>query len=138
VKCISLWQPWASAVALGLKKIETRGYQTRLRGRFAIQAAKYWAPSVRRFAQREQQAGRLPLDLPLGAIVCTAVLVDVVPTTRLVASSMDPVERLYGNYDEGRYGWILEDVVALPQPIPFSGKQGFFNVPDELFTGLLP
>jgi hypothetical protein len=43
VKCISLWQPWATLVVAGHKRIETRSWQTSYRGRLAIHAAKRWA-----------------------------------------------------------------------------------------------
>ena len=36
MKAISLWQPWASAIALGLKKIETRSRPSRCFGNLAI------------------------------------------------------------------------------------------------------
>ena len=32
----------------------------------------------------------------------------------------------------GTVGLILADVVALPEPVPYSGKLGFFDVPQEL------
>jgi hypothetical protein len=40
MKCISLWQPFASAVALGIKKIETRSWMTYYSGPIAIHAAQ--------------------------------------------------------------------------------------------------
>ncbi|TRU31740.1 MAG: ASCH domain-containing protein [Microcystis aeruginosa Ma_QC_B_20070730_S2] len=40
MKAISLWQPWASLVANGLKLYETRGWPTKYRGVLAIHAAK--------------------------------------------------------------------------------------------------
>jgi len=40
MKALSLWQPWASAIALGSKRIETRGWATSYRGPLAIHAAK--------------------------------------------------------------------------------------------------
>ena len=40
MKAISLWQPWASAMAIGAKQIETRGWSTNYRGPVAIHAAK--------------------------------------------------------------------------------------------------
>ena len=42
MKSLSLWQPWASLVALGIKTIETRSWETRYRGEIAIHAAKQW------------------------------------------------------------------------------------------------
>ena len=40
MRAISLWQPWASVVALGSKRIETRHWSTGHRGPLAIHAAK--------------------------------------------------------------------------------------------------
>lgn len=131
MRAISLWQPWATAIAIGLKSIETRGWQISYRGPIAIHAAKRWGPDQRSFAEVEQWAGRLPENLPLGVIVATATITDCKPVERL-RESIGAIERNYGNYDDGRFGWLLADVVALPRPIPFRGAQGIFNVPDEL------
>lgn len=40
MKALTLWQPWASLIALGVKTIETRGWSTNYRGPLAIHAAK--------------------------------------------------------------------------------------------------
>ena len=40
MKALSLWQPWASLVALRVKTIETRSWSTSYRGPLAIHAAK--------------------------------------------------------------------------------------------------
>jgi hypothetical protein len=37
---ITLWQPWASLIALDLKRYETRSWATNYRGKLAIHAAK--------------------------------------------------------------------------------------------------
>lgn len=133
MKCISLWQPWASAIPLGLKKIETRGWTTKVRGRIGIHASRRWSAPEREFAAVEHALGRLPARLPLGAVVATAVLHEVKTTAELLALGIDPVERIYGDYGTGRFGWLLRDVVPLAEPIPWKGKQGWFEVPDELF-----
>jgi hypothetical protein len=39
MKAISLWNPWAYAVPLGLKGVETRSWATNYRGPIAIHAA---------------------------------------------------------------------------------------------------
>lgn len=39
MKALTLWQPWASLVALGEKKIETRTWSTTYRGTLAIHAS---------------------------------------------------------------------------------------------------
>ena len=40
MKVLSLWQPWATLMAIGAKKIETRHWYTRYRGPLVIHAAK--------------------------------------------------------------------------------------------------
>lgn len=40
MKALTLYEPWASLVALGAKKIETRSWPTKYRGPLAIRAAK--------------------------------------------------------------------------------------------------
>lgn len=133
MKAISLWQPWASAIPLQLKRIETRGWSTNVRGRIAIHAAKRWTKEEKQFHAARRRAGdALPEVLPLGALVGTALLVRVATTESLV-HTVSALEQMYGNYEAGRFGWILKDIVALPEPIPFNGRQGFFSVPDDLF-----
>jgi hypothetical protein len=136
MKAISLWQPWASAIALGHKRVETRHWATRYTGPIAIHAAKRWTAAEREFAAVEKALGRLPVRLPLGAIVATATLMGC-RLTQDVRHQLGSIERLYGNYEDGRYAWFLSDIVALPEPIGYRGAQGLFNVPDELLRGAL-
>jgi hypothetical protein len=87
VKALTLWQPWASLVALGVKTIETRSWSTSYRGPLAIHAAKTdlhlnvkrcdGADHGRALAAAVKANGFA--RLPLGAIVATCKLVDVVP-----------------------------------------------------------
>jgi len=128
---VSLWQPWASAIPLGLKKIETRGWSTKYRGPLLIHAAKRWATDQKRFTtdclQYDPQIGQA---LPFGAVIARCELIDVQPT-EILSFLVTETERRYGVYDHGRYGWLLGNIEAI-EPIPFRGGQGFFNVPDEL------
>lgn len=137
MKALSLWQPWASAVAIGLKSIETRHWWTGVRGPIAIHAAKRWTGEEREFAA--DFAGRFDERLrnpPLGAIIATATLTACSKSEQLIGK-ISATEEAFGNYGPRRFGFVLTDVVALAEPIPFRGMQGFFDVPDELF-GLAP
>lgn len=130
MRCISLHQPWATAIALGVKRIETRGWSTTYRGPLAIHAAKRWGRNQIEFTATEHALGRLPKRVPLGAIVAVCDLVDVQHTLDL-ETQVSAIEWLYGNYEPGRFGWLLENVRPLAEPIPFIGRQGFFQVPDD-------
>lgn len=136
MKAISLWQPWASAIPLGLKSIETRHWSTRHRGEIAIHAAKRWTPEIREFAAVEHALGRLPKRLPLGAIVAVATLVDVKSTEELGATRLDAVERLYGNYAFGRYGWMLADVRPLTEPVGCVGRQSLWTLDVDVIAAV--
>lgn len=143
MKAISLWQPWASAVALGEKRIETRSWETSHRGPIAIHAGKRSVDSVM-YSEPFQLLfrvfhGIVAADLPLGAIVATATLVDCVPTVELrlepqYSDLLTNTERMLGDYGLGRFGWILKDIRALETPIPFRGRQRVFNLPEGLLS----
>ena len=68
MRAISLWQPWATAIAVGVKQIETRHWKTDYRGPIAIHAAKRWTRDEREFAEIEVANGRLPKRIPLGKV----------------------------------------------------------------------
>lgn len=139
MKAISLWQPWASLVALGAKQIETRHWQApaAITGqRIAIHAAKresqLYLCDIEPFSKWIARE-----EVPLGAIVATAVLDRSVSMTvegieRLV--NLHPEEHAFGNYAVGRFAWVLRDVKALRRPIPFKGRQGVFDVPEGAFA----
>ena len=50
MRALTLTQPWAEAVASGLKVWETRSWQTSYRGPIAIHAAKGFPKEAREFA----------------------------------------------------------------------------------------
>ena len=126
MKALSLTQPWASLVASGAKKVETRSWSTSYRGPLAIHAAKGFPRWARDFAEKIG-LGRLLASLPLGAIIAVVILVDV-RRTEEIAPTLSALELLYGDYSAGRWAWMLHDVKALPQPIPYKGALGLFNV----------
>lgn len=141
MKAITLDQPWASAIALGLKTIETRGWATRHRGPIAIHAGvrKTGWYNVEAFdllcaevpgAQDTfARVGIREFDhMPRGAVVAIADLVDCKPVELLLTQGV-VTEGLsdwwWGNYECGcnRWGWRLANVRSLAQPIPAKGMQ---------------
>ena len=75
MKALSLTEPWATLVATGEKKIETRSWKTPYRGLIAIHAAKNfpaWAKEavgVSFFKVLEKHGIFSPSDFTLGAII---------------------------------------------------------------------
>ena len=145
MKALSLWQPWATLMAIGAKRIETRGWSTKYRGPLAIQAAKRFAQDERHLCMEEPfwsaltAAGLTKLsDLPLGALVCVVDLVDVVPTGPTLFSDairIPPLELPFGNYAPGRFAWKTENLRRFKEPILWKGRQQLFDVPDDVVMG---
>lgn len=94
MKAVSLWQPWASLIALGAKTIETRSWKapgSLIGEQIAIAATASMPPYGKRYVSGITLSRdawgfwRLttPLGIvdpvPLGAVVATAVLADCVP-----------------------------------------------------------
>ena len=182
MKALSLWQPWATLVAIGAKKNETRSWETLYRGPLAIHAAKTWSGKLAKLAvtnpysQAMRDAGESvthfkPGDaLPKGHVVCTVDLTDCVRITEknaprpLVSCSCGsreigpdliprggsdlqcpvcfqlmrtgPSEYAFGDYTPDRFMWITANLRRLPEPIPYRGGQGLFNIPDDLIPSL--
>ena len=130
IKALSLWQPWASLVALGAKRIETRHWGTRYRGPLAIHAAKRWTrEELSKTSLFRYRVPSLPEAPPLGAVVGVVNLVDCVQMTAAWIESVDEDEERFGHYAIARWGWMLEDARALASPVPLRGRQGLFSVP---------
>lgn len=147
IKGITLLNPWAALVALGLKKIETRGYGTPYRGLLAIHASLSVPDEARdRLGLRAFRRALAPIGitrdedlerLPRGVVVAVAKLVDVVATDgddpRLPDVGSD--EWVFGNYAPGRKAWILEDLMRLQTPIPCSGALSIWDCEIDLAAG---
>lgn len=126
MKALTLTQPWATLVAIGAKRVETRSWTTNYRGPLAIHAAKGFPREAMDFARMERTLGRLPARIPRSCIVATARLV-AVRSTMEVEQEISALERLYGDYSSGRFAWILDDVQQLAEPIPARGALGLWT-----------
>ena len=173
MKALTIRQPWASLIALGVKTIETRSWPTRYRGPIAIHAGLRhpykdldhlpgdvedgfevrWLGGWRVAWDLTTPTMGLDLwheesdteaDLPLGAIVATATLVDVLTMIpagtserngehrifigdgaiwRTNPSGSGPAvdltdQRPYGDFEPGRYAWLLDDIKSTTERCP--------------------
>ncbi len=112
MKALTLYQPWASLIADGRKRVETRPRGLSYRGLLAIHAGL----KVDRAACK--QFGYDPDTIPRGAVLCIVNMVDCVrfPSPHVTSD-------LFGDYAAGRYGYILELVERLPAPVAARGYQ---------------
>jgi hypothetical protein len=128
---ITIWQPWASAIACGLKQFETRHWRTNYRGFIAIHAAKKWDKNLEHSAryltlQIPELALHFDIDNPvLCGVIAVAKLVDCVPTND--GRGRSRYECLLGDWQAGRYAWQMDVVQVFDTPIPAVGKQGLWR-----------
>ncbi len=131
-KVLSLLQPWASLVVMGLKTIETRSWTTHYRGPLLIHASKGKAGAA--VAEGPVFRKHIPdfRALPFGAIIGEARLADVLrieetglPPEHLARLTLE--ERAFGDYGAGRYAWMLEGAVAWAEIIPARGHLGLWE-----------
>jgi len=75
--------------------------------------------------------------LPLGAALCIADLVEVVPTEAIVGQ-LSQQERAFGDYSHGRYAWKFSNITRLNSPMPMKGGQRLFEVAFDPTLNLQP
>lgn len=142
MKALTLWQPWASLMALGHKKVETRIWQTKYREPIAIHSAQNlppaWlgasrnSPEFKRFLEEcLPPAPQIDLEhrvqlLPRGQVLCIVRLVAVVETS-IVREGIAPKELAFGNYEDGRFAWFTEMIEVFEKPIPAKGNRMLWN-----------
>jgi activating signal cointegrator 1 len=138
IPALTLRQPWASLVALGAKRIETRSWRTSYRGWLAIHAGMTLSKAERLLCELEpfrsallrdtalDPALPLAVQLPHGSIIAI-VWLDACLPMETIEWPHEP-ERSFGDYAPGRYAWYLSQVHRLPQPIPARGALGLWRV----------
>ncbi len=125
---LTIWQPWATLIALGHKDIENRDWappRHLIGHRFAIHAGKTVEPGIAEDFP-ELLEGK---PLPRGAIIATAELRGVL--TRSLRDTDPP--GCYRKYDwfQGKFGWHLDRIISF-EPVECRGAQGLWPVPPEI------
>jgi len=151
MKALTVWQPWASLIAAGVKPYEFRGwvYPTSLHHcRIVIHAAqrKVRRDEMQELILRLERDGgwglemdaarawpllhrwlQTPEILPLSTGLCTATLNACRPVRQLPSVAAHP-ER-HKEIARGMWGWHLTDIEPLPMLEPVKGAQGFWEWP---------
>ena len=131
MRALTLTQPYATLIAIGAKRVETRSWGTTQSGPLAIHAATYkknsdiheavFRPAIYRALSTSANGG-LPA-IPSGSIVAVCHLVACL---KIIDPPPEP-EHSFGDYTPGRYAWILSNVHPLREPIPIKGHLGLWN-----------
>jgi predicted transcriptional regulator len=98
--CLSIRQPFADLIVLGMKRVEFRNWNTEFRGEFLVHASK---TMDKKTSEK---------NLVTGAIIGKVTLYSV---------------RRYKN-KKYHYGFLLKHPRRFKEPIPMAGKLHFFDV----------
>lgn len=132
MKVLSIKEPYASLIKDGIKKIETRSWKTKYRGKIYIHASI--AKLSKEVKENEELMNLININnLSYGHIICSANLIDCVEMTEEFINEVKKNNNEYitGLYKVGRYGWILDDIKILKEKIPAKGKLGIWNYESE-------
>lgn len=143
MKALSIRQPWAGLIVAGYKDVENRGWFTPYRGQLLIHASRTFEgdmETMRFIASRLDvptgvailQMRMKPFDHNRGCIIGAAEIWNM--------QDIDMMPKDYpqsGWRDWDQYGWYLRNPLLFPEPIPFRGQLGLFDVPDELVADQL-
>ena len=156
MKVLTLWEPWATLYAHGIKKIETRPKPTTYRGTYLIHSANRWTRFQKELCEKEPFKSELEkiwylwhdeslnkIDNPNFNFGCIIGAVEIISCARIASFFGKPIISLYdwyreetiikqpelsfGDYTNGRYAWIGENHRLLKTPISYKGQQGYYS-----------
>lgn len=122
---LTFWQPWLWTITdlpedLA-KRVENRGWPPWKRVRFLALHAGSTYDQDGAWSIRED----LKIDVPPRKDIAMKSIVGICRIAGCVTESDD-------RWFMGPYGWLLADVFKLPEPIPFKGAQGLWEIPNAL------
>lgn len=131
MKVLSIKEPFATLIKDKEKHIETRSWKTTYRGELYIHA------SLTKYKNESMDNSYIDLlikdkTLNYGYIICKCKLVDCIKIDKSFQEKISKNEKEYklGDYTEGRYAWILEDIEVLSSKIKAKGKLNIWEYTD--------
>ncbi len=124
MRAVTLIQPWAWAICHANKRVENRTWappRAAIGKPLAIHAGKSYSFEAVKIIF-DTSGLLVPSTVAFGAVVAVATLADVVHTeTDLPDDQWD--------WYCGPFGWVLEDVQVLPEPVPCRGALSLWELP---------
>lgn len=145
MKALTVRGPWASAIALGNKRVENRTWRPHadvIGQRIAIHAGRACDADAEYFV-RYVEDHKTAADVlrhareHRGCVVAVATVARVVKYADADTAILWPDVPGDPRYFQGPLGWVLEDVVALAEPVPCKGRQGLWRLPEDVERAVL-
>ena len=131
MKCLTIREPYASLIKNNIKHIETRSWNTTYRGKIYIHAG---VSKLSKNLNQDLQKLIKDLTFSYGEIICECELTDVIYMTKEYIEDIRVnhyEEYICGDFQVGRYAWVLENVKPLDKPIKTKGRLSIWNYYDE-------
>jgi len=126
MKALSVRQPWAELILNGRKPYEVRRRRTHFRGRVLIHASLHLEHEAAVYAGFSLDA------LVTGALLGSVVIVGCVPFKPEMTDEMRPSGSYLSSWQPGHFAWVLRNPARFRTPVPFRGRLGFFDVPENV------
>lgn len=146
---LSVQQPFASLIAWGEKRFETRGFQRGYRGPVVICSTVRKSNGMGRTLASVDECLMLPAfqealaphidrpagqnvvyasDLPYGKALAMVDIIGCLPAHKADEMGITLKERAFGDYSLGRYFFMTNNLRRLPEPVPIKGQLGIFRI----------
>ena len=128
MKVLSIIEPWATLIASKQKYIETRSWKTSYRGELYIHASK---KLINKKDEKIQELLKLlpTQEMNYRKIICKCELVDCIYMDEKFINEIKQNKQEYmcGDYQIGRFAWILEKTELIQPKIDAKGKLNIWN-----------
>ncbi|MDF5716487.1 MAG: ASCH domain-containing protein [Rhizonema sp. NSF051] len=137
---ITLWEPWATLLAKGIKQVETRSWHPhrnmKLPQTILIHAASRPVRRTELYAVYQSIGINIPGpgSFPLSAIIGAVNFDNYFLMTEEIIAQTSRVERACGLWLPGRWGWNCSNPILFDQPIPCKGQQLFWKPDVEVLS----
>lgn len=132
MKVLTIKEPFASLLAQQKKHIETRSWKTNYRGELYIHAG------LQKIDFKDERIQNLLAllddpNLKYGHIIAKCELKDCIymDESFLKEIEQNPQEKICGEYQLGRYAWVIENIELLEHPIEAKGKLSIWNYQEK-------
>lgn len=137
-KAISIKQPYATLLLMGIKKFETRSWKTKFRGEICIHSSKAVDKEGMKILKEVLGQKFNSLDFPTGAILGKIQILDCFQcvkkdNNRVLLDNGKEIsntesEYYFGDFSVGRYAWEIKPIIKFENPIYCNGKLGIWEL----------
>ena len=117
---LSLDQPWGHMIVQNKMNVESRRWTTKRRGTIAIHATAKKSKHEFEWIKENFKVNLSLENVAFGSVIGFANLVDVIDEKKVTSKTR--------KWFIGPFGFVLENIVVLPTPVPAKGNRKFWHL----------